>query len=153
MGGDKIRPHDAIAVQKDAVGAASRQNRPVADFRRTKAAVLLPDMLEPMSDFRLPGFDQRRRSPARSVVGHHHLEVPIGLAGERAQHRIERILAVIGSDDHAHEISHGAVSPAKLSCTCNKCLPRLLPPAGSPGGRRESRRATNKRAEKTTIRA
>ena len=113
MGGDKIRPHDAISVQENDITAARGQDRAIADFGGAKAAVLVPDMREPVADLGLAGLDQLRGRRRRAVVGHHHLELLIGLARERAQHRRQRVCAVIGGDDDGHEFSHGLCTPRR----------------------------------------
>ena len=107
MGGDEIRPHDAVAVEKDAVVAARGQDRAVADFAGAKSAIFVPDMLEAVAEFGLPGLDQLAGDRGRAVVGHHDLEIAVGLARQRAQHRRERILAVIGGDDDGNQLGHG----------------------------------------------
>ena len=107
VGSDEIRPHDAIAVEEDAVDAARRQDRAVANLGGAKSVVLMPDMREPMAEPVHPGLDQSDGGRGRTVIGHDNLEIPVGLAGERAQHRVERILAVIGGDDDGDQLGHG----------------------------------------------
>jgi hypothetical protein len=46
MHADEIRPHDAVAVEEDAVDAARRQDRAVADFRREKPTIFVPDTID-----------------------------------------------------------------------------------------------------------
>jgi hypothetical protein len=106
MRADEIRPHDAVAVEEDAVGAARRQNRTVTDFRRAEPTILVPDVVEAAADLPLPSIDHRGGGRSRTVIGHDNLENPVGLAPKRAQHRFERILAVIGGDDDGNQLGH-----------------------------------------------
>ena len=43
-----------------------------------------------------------------SVVGNDHFIIPIHLSRQRAQHRAERVFAVIGGDDDGDQLSHRA---------------------------------------------
>ncbi len=107
MDRDKIRPRDAVAVEEDAVGAARSENCAVADFRGAEAAIFMPDAVEPAADFPIPGIDHGSGRLGRTVVGHHDLEIPLALAGQRTQHRIERIFAVIRGYDDGNQVGHG----------------------------------------------
>jgi len=106
MGGNEIRAHDAIAVEEDAVGPARGEDGAVADLGSAEAPVLVPDMREAATDLALPTFDQRRGRRARAVVGHHNLEIRVGLRGKRTQYRGERVLAVISGDDDGDGFGH-----------------------------------------------
>ena len=106
MGGDEVRPQDAVAVEEDAVVAARREDRPVADLAGAEAAMLVPGVRERDAEPRLPARDQRGGRRARAVVGDHHLELPVGLARERAQHRVERVRALVGRHDDGDAVAH-----------------------------------------------
>src|ERR1017187_248291 len=54
---NKVPAHDAVAVEEDAVAAARGQDRAVANFGGAKSAVFVPDILEPVADLGLAGFD------------------------------------------------------------------------------------------------
>ena len=103
---DKIGTHDAIAVQENAVAAARRENRAVANLRRAEAFVGVPDMLKAARKFRLPGIDQLRGGRTRTVVSHDDLEIPVALDRKRPQHRIERIFAVECRNDDGNQLGH-----------------------------------------------
>src|SRR6185312_16273536 len=103
---DKIGPYDAIAVEENAVAAARRENRAVADLRRAETLVSVPDMLKAVRKFRLPGVDQLRGGRGRTIVGNDDLEIPVVLDRKRAQHRIQRIFAVECRDDHGNQFGH-----------------------------------------------
>ena len=107
MDGNEIRAHQAIAVEEYAVAAARGHDGPVANLGQAKAAVLLPGMVEPAPQLGAPGLDRRGGRRGGAVIGDHDLEIPVALAGERAQDRIERILAVIGRDDDRDQLGHG----------------------------------------------
>ncbi len=106
MSGDEIRPHDAIAIEENDVVAARGQNGAVADFTGPEAAVLVPYVFDAVPDGRLETVDQRSRRRARAIVGDQHLKVGIALTRERAQHRGERVLAVVGRDDDGNQLGH-----------------------------------------------
>jgi len=72
-----------------------------------QTAILVPDMLKPVAKFRRPRFDQIGRRRSRTIVGHHDLEIRIGLARERTQNRVKRVFAVIGRDDDGNRLGHG----------------------------------------------
>ena len=46
MRGDEVTPRNAVAVEKDDVGAGTGADAAVADLGEAKAAVLVPDMLD-----------------------------------------------------------------------------------------------------------
>ena len=120
MLGDEIRTDDAVAVEKHAVVAARGQQRAVAHLGSAEAAMLLPDMGERDADVRLPALDQFRSRRPRAVVRHHDLEAPIALRSQRAQHRVERIRALVGGDDNGNQIGHGACSSERnTACQAN----------------------------------
>ena len=99
MGGDEIRPRDAVAVEENAVAAARGEDGAVADLGGAEAAILVPDVIEAMAELSLPALDQRGGRRARAVIGDHHLEIRVGLAAKRAQHRVERVFAIVGGHD------------------------------------------------------
>ncbi len=111
MGRDEIGPHDAVAVEEDAIVAAAGEDRAVADFGGAKASILLPDMAERNAEPRPPGLHQRGGRGARAVIRDHDLEAAVGLARQRRQHRRERVLAIVGRDDDGDEIGHVGVAP------------------------------------------
>ena len=128
MGGDEIRPRDAIAVEENDIVAARGENRAVADFGGAEAAVLVPDMLEAVADLGLlglPALHQRRGRLLRPVVGHDHLEILVGLRGQRAQHGFERVFAVIGGDDDGNQ-HHALLALAEVA-VADKPLGRARP--------------------------
>ena len=106
MGGDKIGPRQAIAVEKHEVVAARFTDRAIADFAGAKAAMLVPDMGERNTEPRLPLLHQRRGGRPRAVVGHEHLEVAIPLARKRTQHGGKRVFAVVRGDDDGDQRFH-----------------------------------------------
>ena len=99
MRGDEIRPHDAIAIQENAVAAARDQDGAIANLGGAKSAVFVPDMVESAAKPVLPSTDHRSGSRARAVIGDDDLEIPVGLVRERTQHHIEHVFAVIGGHD------------------------------------------------------
>ena len=99
MRGDEIRPHDAIAIQENAVAAARDQDGAIANLGGAKSAVFVPDMVESAAKPILPSTDHHSGSRARAVIGDDDLEIPVGLVRERTQHRIEHVFAVIGGHD------------------------------------------------------
>ena len=103
---DEIRPRDAVAVEKHAVVAARRADRAVADLGGAKSAIHLPDMGERHAEARLPALDQRGGRRPRAVVGDHDLELAVALTRQRRQHRLQRILAIVGRDDDGDELGH-----------------------------------------------
>ena len=125
MGGDEIRPRDAIAVEENDIVAARGENGAVADFGGAEAAVLVPDVLEAAADPGLPAFHQRRGRLLRAVVGHDHLEIPVGLARQRTQHRFERVFAIIGGDDDGNQ-HHALLALAEVAVD-DKPLGRARP--------------------------
>ena len=106
MAGDKIRTHDAVAVEKYAVGPARSQYRVIANLRGPEAKILMPDMLETAADFRLPVFYHPSGGRPRAIVRHNDLESGVALPRKRSQDRIERIFAVIGRNDDRDQFSH-----------------------------------------------
>ena len=110
MHGDEVRPHDAIAIEKDAIVAMRGQDRAIADFGGTEAAVLMPDMRQWMSELGFPGLHQFGGLRAGTVVRDHHLEIPVGLPRQAPQHRRQRILAPVGGHDDGDQTDHGLIS-------------------------------------------
>ena len=47
---------------------------------------------------------------ARSVVRHHHFEIPVGQSGQATQYRQQRITAVVGGDDHGYQGEAGILN-------------------------------------------
>src|ERR1700674_261470 len=137
----EVAPRDAVAVEKYDVGAGAGANGAVADRRQPEAAILVPHMLD---RDRLPGgpfaHDPRGRRGA-SVVGDHDLEIAVRLPRQRAQHRIESVLPIIGRDNDRDQFIHGGALPAKPSCNGSRFLPHWLPRAETLRGRRETRAA------------
>jgi hypothetical protein len=62
--GDKIWPHDAVAIQKNTISPPRDPNCPITGFGRTEAEILMPSVLKPASDFWFPGFDEACRCRA-----------------------------------------------------------------------------------------
>src|SRR5215475_15488853 len=90
MSRDEARPRDAVAVEENAQSAGALEDRAVADFGEPETLVLMMDVRQRKSRLRAPLRNDLGGRRAGSVVRDQHLEIPIALAREAAQHRIER---------------------------------------------------------------
>ena len=108
MDGDEIRPRDAVAVEENAVVAARGEDGAVADLGGAEAAVFVPDMLEAAAESGLSRLSISRRStrlePSSATTTSKSRSV---WPRERAQHRVERVFAVIGGDNDGNQLGHG----------------------------------------------
>ena len=84
MCGNEIVTRDAVAVQEDEVGADAGADGAVADFRKPKAAILVPYVLDRDVAALGPVAHHARGCWCRAVIGHHDLEVAVGLARQCA---------------------------------------------------------------------
>ena len=91
MGCNEVGARQAIAVEKDAVRSGAGANAAIADLAAAKVLVRMPHMDEAAADAAVPVIDQCFGIRSRTVIGHDHLEVGIGLVRERPQHRIKGI--------------------------------------------------------------
>jgi hypothetical protein len=64
MACDKIRPNDAVAVEKYAICSARGQYRLIANLSGAKAAIGVPHVLNAVADSCLPVFDQACSGPS-----------------------------------------------------------------------------------------
>jgi hypothetical protein len=74
--------------------------------------MLLPDMRERNTQPGFPFLDQLGGLTGRPIVGDHHLELAVILAGKRAQHGVERVRAIEGGRDDRYQVRHGRSPPA-----------------------------------------
>ena len=82
MDRDEIGSNDAVAVEENAIDAARRQDRTIANLGSAKTQVLVPYVFDPPAKRRFPSLDQLRCRRPRTVVGDDDLEIPIRLASE-----------------------------------------------------------------------
>src|SRR5580658_7207290 len=101
--GDEIGLYQAIAVEKDAKLAVAGANAAIADLTATKPAVLVPHVLERQRQPRLPVLHDARGVQTRTVVSGDNFEIAVRLMRQRAERRVERILAIIGRDNNGDE--------------------------------------------------
>src|SRR5262245_8783232 len=106
MAGDKVRPDDAVAVEKYAICSLRGQYRVIANLSGAEAAIGMPDVLKTAADFRLPAFDQPCSGRSEPIIGHTTPERGVLLPRKRCQDCIERIFAIIGRDDDRNEFAH-----------------------------------------------
>jgi len=88
---DEIRAWDAVAVEEDAIVAAARRNRTIADLRGAEADMLVPNVRERSPELGFPPRDHRFRRRTRAIVRNNHLEVAIVLSRQPAQRGVESI--------------------------------------------------------------
>ena len=69
MGGDKVRPSEAIAIEEDAQRPPARTNASIANLAAAEAAVLLTHMLKLNGETWLPALDETRGLGPGAVVG------------------------------------------------------------------------------------
>ena len=101
--GDEIACRQAIAIEEDADLAGAGGNAAVADLAAAEAPVLVANMLERQRQAHAPAFDNARGIWPRTIVGNDDFEIAVRLLGERAQHRVERIFAIISRDDDGNQ--------------------------------------------------
>src|SRR4029453_3892319 len=106
MACDKIRPDDAVAVEKYAICSARGQYRLIANLSGAEAAIGVPDMLKAEADSCLPAFYQACSGRAGAIIGHNNLESGVRLPRKRSQDCIECIFAIIGRDDDRKQFGH-----------------------------------------------
>src|SRR5262245_13071291 len=106
MAGDKIRPDDAVAVEKYAICSLRGQYRVIANLSGAEAAIGMPDVLEPAADFRLPAFDQPCTGRSGALLGDTNLEGGFLLQPNPSQASIQRSFAIIGRDDDRNQFGH-----------------------------------------------
>src|SRR5205814_9616810 len=111
-----------------AIAAAACEDCTIADGGSTKALILLPDMRERGTEARLPTVDHCRSGRPRAIIGDHHLEFAIRLAGERTQNGVERAFAIVGCDNERNKLSHVFALRTRLSYIGNRCPRHWRPP-------------------------
>jgi hypothetical protein len=106
---DKIRPCQAIAIEKYDVVTVRCAERTIANFARAKAAMFVPNMSKGHAEPGLPFFDQGRGGRRRAVVRYEDLEVSILLTRKRTKYRRERVFAVVCGDNDGDQPAHRVV--------------------------------------------
>src|SRR5262245_1967135 len=91
---DEVGRNDAVAVEEDAIIAATGEYGTVADFGGAKAAMQLPDVTERNTKTRSPALHHGRRHRTRTVIRDHNLESAVGLARQRRQYGVKRVFAI-----------------------------------------------------------
>src|SRR5215472_4665202 len=148
--GHEIGPDEAIPINENADRPGTAKDRPIANLRKPKATILMPNMDQPQTWH--PGLHQLARRRTRAVVGNKHFEVTILLGCKRSQHCVERIFAIEGGNDDGNEFSHAGASQARLSYSDNSCLRRWRQPTGTLRLRQEIHREARRRERTRTIR-
>src|ERR1700689_515859 len=105
MGSDEIGTRQTIAIKKNTKLAAAGANAAIPDLAAAKAMMLMPGVLYRNAGTRHPACDHVGGIGSRAVIGDYDLKIAVRLTGKRAQHRVERIFAVVGRHDHRDEVS------------------------------------------------
>src|SRR5262245_66412085 len=94
---DEVERNDAVAVEEDAIIAATGEYGTVANFGGAKAAMQLPDVTDRNTEPRSPALRHGRRHRTRTVIRDHNFESAVALALQCRPYRLECVLGIIGS--------------------------------------------------------
>src|SRR5262249_37748817 len=123
MAGDKIRPRDAVPVEKYAICSVRGQYRLIANLGGAEPTISVPDVLKTAADFCLPAFDQPCSGWSGAIIGNNNLESGVPLPRKRSQDCIERIFAIIRRDDDRNQFGHipNTPGPTRLNHVLRSC--------------------------------
>jgi hypothetical protein len=110
VSGNEVGPRNAIAVEKDAIGPAARENGAIANLAGTKSVIRMPHVFHRKFEARGCRLQDIVRGGVRAIVRNDDLESSVVLPREPLQHCIERIHTIVGRHDDGDLVAHGILA-------------------------------------------